>query len=102
MAPVTPHKDKIALLCRENKVNELYVFGSAVTPYFRETSDIDLLVDFMELSPKEYTRHYFNLKFSLEEIFGRPVDLLEKEAIKNPYFIEVLDNQKILVYAARS
>jgi uncharacterized protein len=97
---ITSHISQIEALCRENKVKELYVFGSVLTPKFRQSSDVDLLVDFLDLSPTEYARNYFNLKFSLEEILGRQVDLLERASLKNPYFIQAIDQQKELLYAA--
>jgi hypothetical protein len=81
-------------------VKELYVFGSVLTSRFHESSDIDLLVDFLDLPPSEYARSYFNLKFALEEVFGRQVDLLERRALKNPFFIEAIDLKKELLYAA--
>jgi hypothetical protein len=40
------------------------------------------------------------LKFALEEVFGRQVDLLERRALKNPFFIEAIDLKKELLYAA--
>ncbi|HLO80603.1 MAG TPA: nucleotidyltransferase domain-containing protein [Chitinophagaceae bacterium] len=98
MSIVTSHIAQIQTLCKENKVKELYVFGSVLTTNFKDDSDIDLLVDFFDLPPTEYTNRYFNLKFSLEEVFGRPVDLLERESLKNPYLIQAIDLHKELVY----
>ncbi|WPO77601.1 hypothetical protein [Flavobacterium sp. KACC 22761] len=46
----------------------------------------------------DYADNYFDFKFSLEEIFKRPIDLLEEKAIKNPYFKENLNKQKQLIY----
>jgi hypothetical protein len=100
MSIITSHISQIEALCKQNKVKELYVFGSVLTPMFRESSDIDLLVDFLDLSPTEYAKSYFNLKFSLEEMLGRQVDLLERESLKNPYFIQAIEQQKKLLYAA--
>jgi predicted nucleotidyltransferase len=47
---------------------------------------------------KDYADNYFDFKFSLEDIFNRPVDLLEEQAIKNPYFKQVVNQSKELVY----
>jgi hypothetical protein len=38
------------------------------------------------------------LKFSLEDILKRPIDLLEEKAIKNPYFREDIDQKRKLIY----
>ena len=42
--------------------------------------------------------NYFNLKFALQELFKRPIDLLESKAMKNPYIIRNIDNSKFLIY----
>jgi predicted nucleotidyltransferase len=47
---------------------------------------------------EDYVDNYFDFKFSLQEIFKRPVDLLEEKAIKNPYFLENVNQKRQLVY----
>ena len=76
----------------------MYAFGSVLTPNFNTNSDIDLIVDFKEIDVKDYADNYFDFKFSLQEILNRPVDLLEEQAIKNPYFKEDLNKKKVIVY----
>jgi len=76
----------------------LYAFGSFLTAEFNSNSDIDMIVDFEEIDMKDYVDNYFDLKFSLQEIFKRSVDLLEEQAIKNPYFKQELNLTKELVY----
>ena len=100
MFGVAPYLDSIKLLCKNNQVKELFIFGSALNDSFSSTSDVDLLVDFHGMSPREYTSSYFNLKFSLEDMFGRPVDLLEKKELRNPYLIQDIDAKKQLIYAS--
>jgi len=89
----------IKILCRRNKVRTLYVFGSVLTDEFTESSDIDLIVEIDSDDPLEYADNYFNLKFALEEIFKRQIDLLENKAIKNQYLRENIDKSKSLLYA---
>ncbi len=88
----------IARLCKIHKVAKLFVFGSALKSTFNENSDIDLIVDFDRVSLEEYADNYFNLKSALEDIFNRPVDLLEEQAIKNPYFRKSVDQEQQLIY----
>ena len=76
----------------------MYAFGSVLTPNFNTNSDIDLIVDFKEIDVKDYADNYFDFKFSLQDIFNRPVDLLEEQAVKNPYFKEDLNKKKVIVY----
>jgi uncharacterized protein len=94
------YKEDIARLCFENKVKYLYVFGSVITDSFNDNSDIDLVVDIESADPLDYADHYFNLKFSLQDLLQREIDLLENKEIKNPYIRENIERTKTLVYAA--
>ncbi len=93
------YKNEISSLCLQNKVKSLYVFGSVLTDRFNEKSDIDLVVDIDSNDPFDYADSYFNLKFALQDLFRRPIDLLENKAIKNPYIRQNIDHSKSLIYA---
>jgi predicted nucleotidyltransferase len=88
----------IIKLCEMHKVKSLYAFGSILTENFTDESDIDLLVDFSNIAVEDYADNYFDFKFSLQDIFKRPIDLLEEKAIKNPYFKQSVNQQRQLVY----
>ncbi len=88
----------ITELCLAHKVKSLYAFGSVLTDNFNSESDIDLIVDFQQLDVLDYGDNYYGLKFSLENIFKRSIDLLEHKALKNPYFIKALNQNKKLIY----
>lgn len=77
----------------------LYVFGSVLTEGFGKNSDIDLLVDFLDIPTEDYADNYFDFKFSLQEVLKRPIDLLENQAITNPYLKASLNQQRRLLYA---
>jgi predicted nucleotidyltransferase len=68
------------------------------TPDFHENSDVDLLVDFNTSDPIEYSDNYFNLKFELENLLKRHIDLLEYKALKNPLLKERINLTKELIY----
>ena len=88
-------------LCRRFEVRRLEVFGSATTGAFRaEDSDLDFLVEFMAPAAAGYSDRYFGLLESLEQLFGRRVDLVVASAIKNPFFRESVEQSKVLLYAA--
>jgi uncharacterized protein len=91
--------NEINSLCLQNKVKSLYVFGSVLTDRFTDNSDIDLIVDIDSNDPFDYADSYFNLKFALQDLFNRPIDLLENKAIKNPYIRQNIDRSKSLIYA---
>lgn len=76
----------IARACKRYGVERLRVFGSALTDRFDpEISDIDFLVDFAAGNTNLFN-DYFDLKFELEGITGRPVDLVDASAVRNTHF----------------
>lgn len=89
----------ISRLCEAHKVARLYAFGSVLThDAFTPKSDIDLIVDFDSIPLEEYADNYYQFKFALENILNRPVDLLEEQAIRNPYFKQSIQKKRQLVY----
>ena len=85
-------------LCKKHKVSKLFVFGSVLTNKFKKDSDIDFIVDFRNVDLYDYADNYFDLKYSLEKLFNRNVDLLEEKAIENPYLRQKIDSSKQLIY----
>ncbi|MBE0640131.1 MAG: nucleotidyltransferase domain-containing protein [Bacteroidales bacterium] len=98
MNVIQQHIGRIAQLCELNKVSALFAFGSVVTDKFNPDSDIDLIVDFDENDPLTYTDQYFNLKFQLEDLLKRQIDLLEQKAIRNRFLQSEIDRTKIQIY----
>lgn len=88
----------IIALCKKHKVNKLFVFGSILTNRFNDDSDVDLVVDFKKAEVEDYFDNYFDFKYSLEDLLGREVDLLEEQTIKNPYLKKNVDATKALIY----
>ncbi len=89
---------KIVALCKKYKINKLFVFGSILTNRFNDDSDVDLVVSFNKEEVSDYFDNYFDFKYALEELFGREVDLLEEQTIKNPYLKKNVDATKALIY----
>ena len=102
MNSVDEHKENIAMLCQRHHVNRLYLFGSALTPRFNNESDIDLLIQFGNMDVTNYFSNYMDLKEKFEELFNRPVDLVEDQAVRNPIFRKILDREKKLIYERES
>jgi hypothetical protein len=94
--------DQIIQLCKQHKVRELYLFGSALTDRFNDESDIDFLVEFSLVDILEYFDNYMDFKEKLEALLQRPIDLVENQAVRNPIFRRVLDRDKKLVYERKS
>jgi predicted nucleotidyltransferase len=95
---ISQHQATLRELCTRYKVKSLYAFGSVLSNNFNQNSDIDLIIHFKDMPVKEYADNYFDFKYSLQNIFNRPVDLLEEQAIKNPFFKNVVNQNKQQVY----
>ena len=88
-------------LCRKHRVERLDLFGSAARDDFDpETSDLDFLVEFAAMPPKEHADSYFGLLADLEALFVRRVDLLEREPIENPYLWQSIARSRRALYEA--
>ncbi|HEV7329990.1 MAG TPA: nucleotidyltransferase domain-containing protein [Flavisolibacter sp.] len=97
---VDEHKEAIEALCRRHSVQRLFAFGSVLSDRFSEDSDVDLMVEFAGVDLAKYADNYYSFKFALEEILGHSVDLLEAQAIRNPFFKKNIEAQRQLLYAA--
>ncbi len=85
-------------LCIIYNVEKMYLFGSVLNSRFNENSDVDLLVKFKTIELEEYFDNFMNFKEKLKELFGREVDLLEEQTLRNPILIRSINNSKELVY----
>jgi len=67
----------------------------------KKNSDIDFLVTFSSSIPLlDYSDNYFSLKFALENLLKKPVDLVSFKSLKNPILLEEINNSKVELYAA--
>ena len=90
--------NQIKDLCSKYNVRRLFAFGSVLTDKFSEQSDVDLIVDFDKTAVKDHFLNYFDFKYALENLFGRQVDLLEEQPIRNSYLKKNIENTKTLIY----
>lgn len=82
-----------------HKIERAFIFGSAVTGEFNEKSDLDFLVRFQpDLDPLEKGELWWNLHDKLRDFFNREIDIVTENSLKNPYFIEELNETKELIY----
>ena len=98
MGYVDQNMDELRRLCIMYNVEKMYLFGSVLTPSFNNRSDIDFLVKFKDIYLSTYFDNYMNFKSNLENLFGREVDLVEEQTLKNPILINSINNSKELVY----
>lgn len=94
----------ISEICRRFGVQKMFVFGSAArVEDFNSDSDIDLLYKLrpeVATIPAELRPDFFELLFTLEDIFKRKVDLVDLTRVRNPYFIQSVNQHKVKIYAA--
>lgn len=94
--------DEFASICKRHKVDQLFVFGSAVKgPIDEKNSDIDFLVQIDQEDPIERGECLMNLWTALESFFHCEVDLLTESSIENPVLKENIDHTKVLLYDGR-
>ena len=98
-AHVQLDRNALAEFCRKWRIRELSIFGSALRDDFNPDSDLDFLVSFEPGVSLDIDR-LLDIKEELERRFGRPVDLVEREALKNPWRkYEILRTREV-IYAA--
>jgi predicted nucleotidyltransferase len=91
--------DMVAAFCRKWQIRELSLFGSALRDDFGPDSDLDFLVSF-EPESRWDLFDLVEMREELSQTFARPVDLVEKEAIRNPWRrYEILRTREV-IYAA--
>ncbi len=98
---IQPYLPQIIELLIKHKIIKAYVFGSVLTDKFNSKSDVDFLVTIQNnLEPLETGEHLWNLTYELEELLKRNVDLLTERSLKNPYFIQRVNETKFSIYGS--
>jgi hypothetical protein len=93
-------RKRIVAFCQRWSITEFSLFGSALRDDFRPDSDVDVLVS---IDPKAQNIGLFeiiDMKLELEDMFKRPVDLVEKEGLRNPYRRKEILRTAQVIYAA--
>ena len=102
IAVIEERNAELKQLCLRHHVSRLDLFGSTATGrYHAEESDLDFVVEFQQLPTGTYADAYFGLLESLEQLFGRPVDLVVDSAIGNPYFRQSVEETRTPLYEAQ-
>ncbi|MGD0537704.1 MAG: nucleotidyltransferase domain-containing protein [Verrucomicrobiota bacterium] len=81
------NREALGQFCRQRGIARLDFFGSALREDFHEDSDVDLLCS-IRPDVKCGLFEWVALKLDLENLFGRPVDLVSRWGIehsRNPY-----------------
>jgi predicted nucleotidyltransferase len=93
------HRDAISQLCVEFGVRRLAAFGSILREDFdQSSSDADFVVDFLPVQYLSPADQYFGFKSALEHLLGRPVDLVELDAMPDSRLKRIIERTQIPVY----
>lgn len=84
--------------CAQFGVRELSIFGSRARGNSRAESDFDFVVSFYKGQDGKLSDWYFGLLFYLEDHLSQPIDLLELDAIRNPYLLASIQEEKQIIY----
>ena len=75
--------------------------GSATKGEFdKQSSDLDFLVEFQDMDFTSYADAYFGVLEDLGKLFECPIDLVVISSIKNPFFLQSINQNRELLYAA--
>jgi hypothetical protein len=91
--------ERLADICRKWKVTELALFGSVLRADFRPDSDVDVLVSFAPDS-RWSLFDIARMQEDLEKLFGRPVDIVVRAGLRNPFRRQAILRSAKVVYAA--
>lgn len=92
-------QERIVAFCRKWRIIEFSLFGSALRDDFGPDSDVDVLVSFEPDAPWSLW-DLIDMKYELQDIFGREVDLVEKRALRNPIRRRAILSTHRVIHAA--
>ena len=90
----------IGQVCAKYGISRLEVFGSAAraVDFSEKSSDADFLVEFLP-TVQPGLNEFFGAKADLEKLLCRAVDLVQANAVRNPYVLANINQSRELVYA---
>jgi len=96
---VISQRDAIERLGRMYHAQAIWLFGSAACGEFDPRhSDLDFLVIYEPGHSDTAWDDYWGLKEGLQAMFDRKIDLVDRQAMHNPYVIESVEQTRELIY----
>ena len=92
-------EEHISDFCQKWRIKELALFGSVLREDFGVDSDVDVTVSFEDGAPWSLW-DILDMRKELQQMFGRPVDIVEKEALRNPFRRQVILSTRKVIYAS--
>lgn len=89
----------LAEFCRRWKIEQFGLIGSMARGEPRADSDVDVVLRF-SLDAEWSLFDIVTMRDELAAMFGRPVDIIEESAVRNPYMLDSIRRTKRVLYAA--
>ena len=80
------------------EIDYVDVFGSLARGEALKDSDIDLIIEFKEPKQRDISGRFFGFLHSLEDTFGKRVDLLTPRSIRNPILKKTIERDRLRIY----
>ncbi|MCY4195786.1 MAG: nucleotidyltransferase domain-containing protein [Rhodobacteraceae bacterium] len=98
---IESRKKEIAELCRKYQIRQLEVFGSAAREhdFDPESSDFDFIVDYIPVDGGSTLRRVMGFRRELASVMGCKVDVMDKGARCDPYFMVLVNRDRKTIYA---
>jgi len=97
-ANININREAITVFCKKWMIVEFALFGSVLRDDFAPDSDIDVLVSF-DSSAHWSLLDFVEMREELKEFFGKEVDLVEKDGLRNPFRRHEIITTRQIVYA---
>ena len=91
-------KQKLPGICEKYDIAFVDLFGSLAREDDSLESDIDLIIDFQEPRNHEISKRFFGFLHTIEDRYGRKVDILTPSSLTNPYLVKEINKDRIRIY----
>jgi hypothetical protein len=90
-------------ICQRSGIRRLELYGSAARDEFQPAaSDLDFIAAFDESAQRGGFQPYLNVLREREALFGHKVDLLEADALTNPFLWDAIEQDRIVLCERRN
>jgi predicted nucleotidyltransferase len=96
--PIAIDRNRLVAICRRYGIRELALFGSVLRDDFTPDSDVDLSCSLLSTSPAR-GMDWIRLMLALEDLLGRPVDLVKPDLL-DPLIRDAVIKEAKPIYVA--
>lgn len=100
MITIEKLKREIPPLCKKYRIAYVDAFGSVARSAQTQSSDIDLIIEFLEPRREKISTRFFGFLHEVEDRFQHKVDLLTEKSLQNPFLKEKINKDRIRIYGS--